>query len=58
MQSAAESRISPLFFPHRILEEGDVAGADSKKEEVEQKQRDRRKELAKKGEEHVPRFFR
>uniref|UniRef100_A0AAZ3QB47 Oxysterol-binding protein n=1 Tax=Oncorhynchus tshawytscha TaxID=74940 RepID=A0AAZ3QB47_ONCTS len=42
----------------RILEEGDVAGADSKKEEVEQKQRDRRKELAKKGEEHVPRFFR
>uniref|UniRef100_A0A8C7DGV8 Oxysterol-binding protein n=1 Tax=Oncorhynchus kisutch TaxID=8019 RepID=A0A8C7DGV8_ONCKI len=42
----------------RILEEGDVAGADSKKEEVEQKQRERRKELAKKGEEHVPRFFR
>uniref|UniRef100_A0A4W5L1A2 Oxysterol-binding protein n=1 Tax=Hucho hucho TaxID=62062 RepID=A0A4W5L1A2_9TELE len=42
----------------RILEEGDVAGADSKKEEVEQKQRDRRKELAKKGEKHVPRFFR
>ncbi|KAM9474077.1 oxysterol-binding protein-related protein 7-like isoform 5-T5 [Salvelinus alpinus] len=42
----------------RILEEGDVAGADSKKEEVEQKQRDRRKELAKKGEAHVPRFFR
>lgn len=49
---------APLFFPRRILEEGDVAGADSKKEEVEQKQRDRRKELAKKGEEHVPRFFR
>ncbi|KAL0992419.1 hypothetical protein UPYG_G00093070 [Umbra pygmaea] len=42
----------------RILEEGDVAGADSKKEEVEQKQRDKRKELAKTGKEHVPRFFR
>uniref|UniRef100_A0A6Q2YLR1 Oxysterol-binding protein n=1 Tax=Esox lucius TaxID=8010 RepID=A0A6Q2YLR1_ESOLU len=42
----------------RILEEGDVAGADRKKEEVEQKQRERRKELAKKGEEHMPRFFR
>ncbi|KAJ7992193.1 hypothetical protein DPEC_G00275990 [Dallia pectoralis] len=42
----------------RLLEEGDVAGADSKKEQVEQKQRDTRKELTKKGKEHVPRFFR
>ncbi|XP_045898507.1 oxysterol-binding protein-related protein 6-like isoform X2 [Micropterus dolomieu] len=42
----------------RLLEEGKVAEADKKKDEVEEKQRERRKELAKRGEEHIPRFFR
>ncbi|XP_029015247.1 oxysterol-binding protein-related protein 7-like isoform X2 [Betta splendens] len=42
----------------RLLEEGRVAEADKMKDEVEEKQRERRKELAKRGEEHVPRFFR
>ncbi|XP_029997383.1 oxysterol-binding protein-related protein 6-like isoform X1 [Sphaeramia orbicularis] len=41
----------------RLLEEGKVAEADLKKDEVEEKQRERRKEMAKRGEEHVPRFF-
>ncbi|XP_061568067.1 oxysterol-binding protein-related protein 7-like isoform X2 [Cololabis saira] len=41
----------------RLLEEGKVVEADKKKDEVEEKQRDRRKEMAKKGELHVPRFF-
>ncbi|KAM9345564.1 oxysterol-binding protein-related protein 7-like isoform 2-T2 [Symphorus nematophorus] len=42
----------------RLLEEGKVTEADKKKDEVEEKQRERRKEMAKRGEEHVPRFFR
>ncbi|XP_060798318.1 oxysterol-binding protein-related protein 6-like [Neoarius graeffei] len=42
----------------RLLEEGKVAEADKRKDEVEEKQRERRKELAKRGEEHIPRFFR
>ncbi|KAM3597784.1 uncharacterized protein V6R79_009200 [Siganus canaliculatus] len=42
----------------RLLEEGKVAEADKRKDEVEEKQRERRKEMAKNGEEHVPRFFR
>uniref|UniRef100_A0A8D3AZ84 Oxysterol-binding protein n=1 Tax=Scophthalmus maximus TaxID=52904 RepID=A0A8D3AZ84_SCOMX len=42
----------------RLLEEGKVAEADKKKDEVEEKQRERRKEMAKRGEEHIPRFFR
>ncbi|XP_039972538.1 oxysterol-binding protein-related protein 6-like [Xiphias gladius] len=41
----------------RLLEEGRVADADKKKDEVEEKQRERRKEMAKRGEEHNPRFF-
>ncbi|XP_078807173.1 oxysterol-binding protein-related protein 7 isoform X5 [Oryzias latipes] len=41
----------------RLLEEGKVAEADKKKDEVEEKQRTRRKEMAKRGEEHIPRFF-
>ena len=40
-----------------MLEEGNVEGADNKKDELEEFQRERRKELAKKGEEHTPRFF-
>ncbi|XP_054615259.1 oxysterol-binding protein-related protein 7-like isoform X2 [Dunckerocampus dactyliophorus] len=42
----------------RLLEEGKVAEADKKKDEVEEKQRERRKEMAKQGREHIPRFFR
>ena len=42
----------------RLLEEGDVAAVDVRKDEVEEKQRERRKELVKQGEEHMPRFFR
>ena len=42
----------------RLLEEGDVAAVDVRKDEVEEKQRERRKELVKQGEEHTPRFFR
>uniref|UniRef100_A0A669E8Y8 Oxysterol-binding protein n=1 Tax=Oreochromis niloticus TaxID=8128 RepID=A0A669E8Y8_ORENI len=42
----------------RLLEEGKIAEADKRKDEVEEKQRERRKEMAKKGEEHIPRFFR
>ncbi|XP_071357511.1 oxysterol-binding protein-related protein 7-like isoform X2 [Trachinotus anak] len=42
----------------RLLEEGKVTEADKKKDEVEEKQRERRKEMAKRGEEHMPRFFR
>lgn len=42
----------------RLLEEGKVAEADKKKDEVEEKQRERRKEMAKRGEEHISRFFR
>lgn len=41
----------------RMLEEGKVDEADIKKDDIEGLQRERRKELAKKGEEHVPRFF-
>ncbi|XP_061605756.1 oxysterol-binding protein-related protein 7-like isoform X3 [Phyllopteryx taeniolatus] len=42
----------------RLLEEGKVAEADKKKDEVEEKQRERRKEMAKQGKEHIVRFFR
>uniref|UniRef100_A0A3Q3H2C7 Oxysterol-binding protein n=1 Tax=Labrus bergylta TaxID=56723 RepID=A0A3Q3H2C7_9LABR len=42
----------------RLLEEGKVVEADKKKDEVEEKQRERRKEMEKKGQEHNPRFFR
>lgn len=41
----------------RLLEEGKLAEADKRKDEVEEKQRERRKEMAKRGEEHIPRFF-
>ena len=40
-----------------MLEEGKVNEADKKKDEIEEIQRERRKELAKRGEDHVPRFF-
>ncbi len=41
-----------------MLEEGKVDEADIKKDEIEERQREWRKELSKRGEEHVPRFFR
>ncbi|CAL9693987.1 unnamed protein product [Knipowitschia caucasica] len=41
----------------RLLEEGKVAEADKKKDYVEQKQREQRKELTKRNEEHQARFF-
>lgn len=41
----------------RMLEEGKVEESDKKKDDIEEYQRERRKELAKRGEEHVPRFF-
>lgn len=58
------SKISPnkskffISFSPRLLEEGKVAESDKRKDEVEEKQREQRKELAKRGEEHIPRFFR
>ncbi|KAL7856977.1 hypothetical protein SRHO_G00158760 [Serrasalmus rhombeus] len=50
-----DSRLRP---DQRMLEEGRVEEADKKKDEVEEKQRERRKILSKRGEEHIPRFFR
>ncbi|XP_036427633.1 oxysterol-binding protein-related protein 7 [Colossoma macropomum] len=50
-----DSRLRP---DQRMLEEGRVDEADKKKDEVEEKQRERRKILSKRGEEHIPRFFR
>uniref|UniRef100_A0A8C2J2V1 Oxysterol-binding protein n=2 Tax=Cyprinus carpio TaxID=7962 RepID=A0A8C2J2V1_CYPCA len=41
----------------RLLEEGKVEEADKRKDEIEEKQRERRKAMTKRGEEHVPRFF-
>nr|XP_046233211.1 oxysterol-binding protein-related protein 7 [Scatophagus argus] len=49
-----DSRLRP---DQRMLEEGKVEEADKKKDDIEQFQRERRKELSKRGEEHVPRFF-
>ncbi|KAJ8284575.1 hypothetical protein COCON_G00034250 [Conger conger] len=52
---ATDTRLRP---DQRMLEEGKVEEAEKKKDEVENKQRDRRKEMAKRGEEHIPCFFR
>ncbi|XP_042363906.1 oxysterol-binding protein-related protein 7 [Plectropomus leopardus] len=49
-----DSRLRP---DQRMLEDGKVDEADKKKDELEDFQRERRKELAKRGEDHVPRFF-
>lgn len=40
-----------------MLEEGKVDESDKKKDDIEEYQREWRKELSKRGEEHVPRFF-
>uniref|UniRef100_A0A671NDK4 Oxysterol-binding protein n=1 Tax=Sinocyclocheilus anshuiensis TaxID=1608454 RepID=A0A671NDK4_9TELE len=50
-----DTRLRP---DQRLLEEGKIEETDKKKDEVEEKQRERRKILAKRGEEHIPRFFR
>ncbi|XP_076007782.1 oxysterol-binding protein-related protein 7 [Genypterus blacodes] len=50
-----DSRLRP---DQRMLEEGRVDDGDRTKDTIEETQRDRRKELAKRGEEHVPQFFR
>lgn len=47
-----------LIIVSRMLEEGKVEETDKKKDEVEERQRERRKILAKRGEQHIPRFFR
>ncbi|CAB1312024.1 unnamed protein product, partial [Coregonus sp. 'balchen'] len=49
-----DSRLRP---DQRMLEDGRVDDCDKFKEEVEDMQRERRKQLAKKGQEHMPRFF-
>ncbi|KAM3859505.1 oxysterol-binding protein-related protein 7 [Diretmus argenteus] len=49
-----DSRLRP---DQRMLEEGRVEDSDRTKDDVEERQREWRKALAKKGEEHVPRFF-
>ncbi|RVE59910.1 hypothetical protein OJAV_G00193580 [Oryzias javanicus] len=49
-----DTRLRP---DQRMLEEGKVAEADKTKDDIEEKQRERRKEFSKRGEEHVPRFF-
>lgn len=51
---SSDTRLRP---DQRMLEEGKVAEADKKKDDVEEIQRERRKQLAKRGEDHVPRFF-
>ncbi|XP_060714637.1 oxysterol-binding protein-related protein 7 isoform X2 [Tachysurus vachellii] len=50
-----DTRLRP---DQRLLEEGSVEEADKKKDEVEETQREQRKILAKRGEQHIPRFFR
>lgn len=49
-----DSRFRP---DQRLLEEGRVEDADKKKDEVEEKQRVRRRAMEKRGEQHIPRFF-
>ncbi|XP_059387050.1 oxysterol-binding protein-related protein 6-like isoform X2 [Carassius carassius] len=50
-----DTRLRP---DQRLLEEGKIEETDKKKDEVEENQRERRKILAKRGEEHIPHFFR
>ncbi|XP_031171234.1 oxysterol-binding protein-related protein 7 isoform X1 [Sander lucioperca] len=49
-----DSRLRP---DQRLLEDGKVDEADIKKDEIEEFHRERRKELSKMGQDHVPRFF-
>lgn len=41
----------------RMLEDGRVDESDKKKDDVEELQRDRRRQMTNRGEEHQPRFF-
>ncbi|XP_028332024.1 oxysterol-binding protein-related protein 7 [Gouania willdenowi] len=50
----SDSRLRP---DQRMLEEGRVEETDRKKDAIEERQRERRKELSRRGEEHQPRFF-
>ncbi|XP_056285291.1 oxysterol-binding protein-related protein 7 isoform X2 [Pseudoliparis swirei] len=50
----SDSRLRP---DQRMLEDGEVDEADRKKDDIEEFQREGRKQLSKRGEEHVPRFF-
>uniref|UniRef100_A0A672RSM0 Oxysterol-binding protein n=1 Tax=Sinocyclocheilus grahami TaxID=75366 RepID=A0A672RSM0_SINGR len=50
-----DTRLRP---DQRLLEEGKIEETDKKKDEVEENQREWRKIIAKRGEEHIPRFFR
>ncbi|CAL8283153.1 unnamed protein product [Merluccius merluccius] len=49
-----DSRLRP---DQRMLEEGQVDESDKKKDEIEEMQRERRKQMTKRGEDHQPRFF-
>ncbi|XP_064171286.1 oxysterol-binding protein-related protein 7-like isoform X2 [Anguilla rostrata] len=49
-----DTRLRP---DQRLLEEGKVNEADKKKDELEEKQRERRRAMEKRGEKHIPRFF-
>ena len=40
-----------------MLEDGMVEESDKKKDELEEMQRERRRQMTKRGEEHIPRFF-
>lgn len=57
MGTKSECSPSMLCTFFRMLEEGKVDESDKKKDDIEEYQRERRKELAKRGEEHVPKFF-
>ncbi|XP_062383140.1 oxysterol-binding protein-related protein 7 isoform X1 [Sardina pilchardus] len=50
-----DTRLRP---DQRFLEEGRIEDTDRVKDEIEDRQRERRKELSLRGEDHVPRFFR
>uniref|UniRef100_A0AAY4CUY1 Oxysterol-binding protein n=1 Tax=Denticeps clupeoides TaxID=299321 RepID=A0AAY4CUY1_9TELE len=50
-----DTRLRP---DQRMLEEGRIEETDRRKDEIEERQRERRKTQSKTGEEHVPRFFR
>ena len=47
----------PVGGACRMLEDGLVEESDKKKDELEEMQRERRRQMTKKGEEHTPRFF-
>ncbi|CAL8304826.1 unnamed protein product [Lota lota] len=49
-----DSRLRP---DQRMLEDGRVEESDKKKDELEEMQRERRRQMTKRGEDHRPRFF-